>query len=69
MACAWCRDYTAFYPTSDEFAAEVGGHNWVVSRRTPRILAKYGEDVICLSPKRYREAERLALLRRTEGFD
>jgi hypothetical protein len=44
------------------------GRNWVVARRTPRIVAAYGEDVICLSPKAYRNAQRLAHLRRTEGF-
>lgn len=35
-----------------------GGKNLVIARRTPNILARYGEDVICLSRRRYREAER-----------
>lgn len=58
-----------FWPTCAELTAEIGGKNWVVARRTPRIVAQYGEDVICLTPKAYREKERLAHLRRTEGFD
>lgn len=35
---------------------EVGG-NWVIARRTSRIVARYGEDVVCLSQKRYAELE------------
>lgn len=44
----------------NEFAAIVGGHNWVVARRSPRVVAKYGDDVVCLSPKRYAEVECIA---------
>lgn len=37
-----------------EFMRKTVGANWVVvHRRTPRIVAKYGEDVVCLHPKRY----------------
>lgn len=45
------------------------GPNWVLARRTSRILAKYGESVVCLSPKRYRalEAEFNAQLPNPEG--
>lgn len=59
-----------FWPTGAELSAEIGGKNWVVTqRRTPRIVAQYGKDVIVVPPKVYREKERLAHLRRTEGFD
>ena len=51
------------------FAEIVGGTNWVIARRTPNILARYGDDVICLSKKHYKDAERLARLALTEGFD
>lgn len=53
----------------DAFYKIVGGRNWVIARRTPRIVARYGVDVICLSPKRYAEAERVARLLQTEGYD
>lgn len=29
------------------------GKNWVIARRTKRIVKKYGDDVTCLSLKRY----------------
>lgn len=58
---------TASY-SIDDFHAVIGGTNWTIGRRTRRIVALKGEDVICLSPKAYRNAERLAHLRRTEGF-
>ncbi len=53
----------------DVFHKIVGGKNWVLHRRTPRIVSRYGDDVICLSLKRYEEAERLAWLSLTEGLD
>jgi hypothetical protein len=51
----------------DEFAKIVGGHNWVIARRSSRIVARYGEDVVCLSARRYREADRLARLSRAHN--
>jgi hypothetical protein len=51
------------------FADIVGGSNWVIARRSPKVIARYGDDVVCLSLKRYRNAERLARLVLTEGFD
>lgn len=51
------------------FRVIVGGPKWVVSRRTSSIVERYGDDVICLSQKRYQNAERLARLALTEGFD
>jgi hypothetical protein len=59
---------TAAFYSLDDFYAVIGGENWVLARRTLSIVASYGEDVICLSPKAYRNAQRLAHLRRTEGF-
>ena len=52
----------------DDFHAVIGGTQWVIGFRTKLKLSMYGEDVICLSPKAYRNAQRLAHLRRTEGF-
>lgn len=40
-----------------EFMRDRVGPNWVIARRTPRIVRQYGEDVICLTPKRYEELE------------
>lgn len=53
----------------EQFNRIVGSDNWVVARRSPRITAKYGADVVCLSPKAYANAARLAWLATTEGFD
>jgi hypothetical protein len=58
---------TAVY-SMDDLHAAIGGTNWMIGPRTRRIVALYGEDVICLSHKSYRNAQRLAHLRRTEGF-
>jgi hypothetical protein len=52
-----------------EFARVVGGGNWVIARRTPRILARYGQDVVCLSPKTYANAKRVTALNLTQGYD
>lgn len=41
-------------PTFCEFiAAKLGSRNWVVARKTARIVRKYGEDVVALSQKKY----------------
>lgn len=37
----------------DWIADQLGSRNWVVARRSPRIVRKYGDDVIALSQKRY----------------
>ncbi len=53
----------------DAFSRIVGGEHWVIAKRTPSIVSRYGDDVVCLSPKRYQDAERLAWLSTTEGYD
>ncbi len=53
----------------EAFAKIVGGTNWVLARRTQNVVYRYGDDVICLSHKAYKNAERLAWLSLTEGFD
>jgi hypothetical protein len=40
----------------DALATELGGRPWVIARRTKRIVTKYGEDVVCVTLKRYHEA-------------
>lgn len=42
------------------------GRPWVIARRTPRIVERYGADVVCVTPKRFDEAERRAALRMGE---
>ena len=44
--------------TRTEFFHLRFGKNWVIHRRTERILRRYGPDVVCVSPKKYYEAER-----------
>jgi hypothetical protein len=61
--------YVKQRPTAEEFHAEIGGSKWVLARRSRHIVERYGPHVICLSPQRYADAERLALLRRTEGYE
>lgn len=46
-----------------------GERGWVLARRSPNILARYGEDVVCLSSQAYDNAERVAKLLVSEGFD
>lgn len=53
----------------DVFHNLIGGSNWVLARKTPNILARYGTDVICLSNKKYDEAMRLANLSLSNGYD
>jgi hypothetical protein len=40
----------------DFLIRKLGGH-WVIARRTARIIEKYGEEVICVSHKRYLELD------------
>lgn len=56
-------------PTLEEINAQIGGPRWVIARRTPRIVEKYGDDVICLTPKQYQEYTRLARVARMKGYD
>lgn len=45
-------DYVEFLSCS------FGGKNWVLARRSMNVVRKYGEDVICISRKRYAEVEK-----------
>lgn len=42
-------------PAADfcEFMRSTIGRNWVVARRTARIVRRYGDNVVCLSQKGY----------------
>ena len=55
------RPFDYAEPTPDEMRAAIGGRNWVVARRTPRIVERYGPDVICLSQAKYASAETRAI--------
>lgn len=49
----------------EEFHRIIGGSNWVLTnRRTRNIVERYGDDVICLSARRYEEAKRQARMER-----
>ena len=52
------------WATADEISNAVGSRNWVVARRTKRIIQRYGEDVVCLTEKRYKELEERILAAR-----
>lgn len=43
---------------SDWLLERLGTRNWVVARRSPNILRRYGEDVLCLSSKRFEALEK-----------
>lgn len=40
-------------PAFSDFLREKAGPNWVLARRTVRIVEKYGDDVVCLSRQKY----------------
>jgi len=43
-------------PSFSDWLKQKGYKNWVVfTRRTPRIVRKYGDDVQVLTPRRYSE--------------
>ena len=52
------------HPTCEEMCAAIGGRPWVIARRTPRIIERYGASVICVSPKGYAKAEARAIATR-----
>lgn len=44
---------------SDFLRERFGGKNWVLhARRTARIVQRYGDDVLVVTPKRYKAVER-----------
>lgn len=45
------------------------GDNWVLARRTSRIIAKYGENVNCVSKKQLTLAERKYRLANGQEYD
>jgi len=56
------------YADCDEIEAVLGSRNWCIARRSPRIVARYGADVITLSPARYAEVEQRALALRAAAL-
>ena len=46
--------------TAEEIRNELGA-NWVIARRTRRIVEKYGADVKCYTNSQYKAAERRAI--------
>lgn len=40
-----------------DFVRQRVGANWVIAKRTSRIVAKYGDDVVGLTPARYRKLQ------------
>ena len=55
------RPFDYAEPTPDDMCAAISGRNWVIARRTPRIVERYGPDVICLSQAKYASAEARAI--------
>jgi hypothetical protein len=58
------RHYLQTNATVDELRAEIGSSNWVIAKRTPRIVARYGCDVVCLTQKAYFAANERAVAKR-----
>lgn len=52
------------YPRPDEIAAYLETRNWVVARRTPRIVERYGADVVCLSLGGFKKLQQQILANR-----
>lgn len=52
--------------TAEELARELGSPKWVIARRTPAIVQRYGEDVVCVTPVQYEAAERRAIEKRVK---
>ena len=53
-------------PSPGALCRAIGSRNWVIHRRTRRIVEKYGADVICLTPKQYKAAVEKALQAQTD---
>lgn len=56
------------WPFPADLNEEIGGRNWVVARRTQRIIERYGAGVICLSRKQF-EAARVRAVARLKGHN
>jgi len=52
------------YATPDEIADYLGTRNWVVTRRTSKVVARYGADVVCLSPQMFKKMQTAILATR-----
>lgn len=44
-------------PSFTDFLREKVGQNWVLARRSPRIVRRYGDDVVCLSQRKFNALE------------
>ena len=51
-------------PTPNEMSLAIGSKKWCIARRSPRIVERYGEDVVCISPQGYAKAEAKAIANR-----
>lgn len=43
------------YATAAEIAGYLGTRDWVVARKTVKIIERYGADVIYLSPTQFKK--------------
>jgi len=50
------RPFDYLHPTCIELRATLGP-NWVVARRTSRVVERYGPDVTCVTPQKMRKIE------------
>ena len=46
--------------TAEELNTQLG-KNWVIARRSQRIIDKYGKDVVCVSNKQFEDAVEQAI--------
>lgn len=38
---------------ADYISEKLGSRNWIIAKRTKNILRRHGNDVVCISDKRY----------------
>lgn len=48
-------------PTCAELCEQLGSKNWVIAKRTKRIVERYGKNVKCVTQDEYNEAQRRAI--------
>jgi hypothetical protein len=52
------------YPNAHEIAEYLGTRNWVVARRTRRIISMFGDDVTTLSQRQFSAMREAIVARR-----
>ena len=43
---------------ADYISEKLGSRNWIIAKRTKNVLRRHGDDVVCISSKRYAEIQK-----------